>query len=93
MDIQILFPVFGVHMYAFLLNVFLGEEWLDCRAGVCPAFVDNAKKSSNMFILNAQGLIVFRMLHTFARTWYSQFFVFVFYILTLLVDSHFPLWF
>ena len=69
MDIQILFPVFGVHMDAFLLNVFLGEEWLDCRAGVCLAFVDNDKKSSNIFILNAQGLIVFRMLHTFARTW------------------------
>ena len=68
MDIQILFPVFDVHMYAFLLNVFLGEEWLDSRAGMCPAFVHNAKKSSNIFILNAQGLVVFQMLHTFAST-------------------------
>ena len=92
-DIQVLFPVFDVHMYAFLLNVFLGEEWLDCRAGMCPAFVDDAKKSSIVFILNAQGLVVFQMLHTGASTWYSQCFVFVFYILTLLVDSHIPLWF
>ena len=49
MDIQILFPVFDVHMYAFLLNVFLGEEWLDSRAGMCLAFVHNAKKSSNIY--------------------------------------------
>lgn len=34
--------IFGVHVYAFLLDVFLGEEWLDYRAGACPAFVGNA---------------------------------------------------
>lgn len=32
---NILVYVFGVHMYAFLLGIFLGEGWLDYRACVC----------------------------------------------------------
>lgn len=52
--------VFVVHMYVFLLDVFLGEEWLDSRAGVCPAFLDNAKQFSKIFVLIAQGLAAFK---------------------------------
>lgn len=38
--------VFGVHRYAFLLGVFLGEEWLDYRACVCPVL----QIMSNVFL-------------------------------------------
>lgn len=69
---NILVYVFGVHMYAFLLGIFLGQGWLDYRACVYSAFADNVKHVSKIFVLIDTRTQCLRVpnVHIFANTWY-----------------------